>query len=390
MSGGLLFLPRLPLLFALFFMYPIIQRDLIFRYALLPAVLFVTFVLLLELGRPEATDVSQAFIRGANFLAALMIASVYYKAGSIAFKSDLYSILKWLPAQSIATTVLATAFPFLFVQIPGTEVYTLLMVLFHHTIDTSLSFGLVRPNGFFWEPGVFQIYLNLLLYFVLFERRDLKMSVAALVAVFCTQSTTGIFIAIALVMIYAFLSLRNGKLLRSIFFGALLIPLAIYAGLNFANKFEGEARGSFFARQYDTLTGLAIAAEYPLLGVGFDVNSYMREAAYLGFTNLDIDVAAFDDRRGNSNGLVQPLYSLGLILGGFFLVCMLRQNFFENRLLIGFILTASMASEPLLFTPFFLMLIFSGMTKRSMPVHNLALRARLPSHLRQKRSVRPF
>jgi hypothetical protein len=381
MSGGLLFIPRLPLLVILFILYAIVQRDTIIRYALFPALGFIALVLGLEVARPGAADVLQIFIRGANFIAALLMANMYYKAGSNAFKSDLYSIVRWFPAQSVATAVLATMFPFLFIQIPGTEIYTFLMVLFHHTTDTSLSFGIVRPDGLFWEPGVFQIYLNFCLYLALFERRDLRMSILSAAGVIFTQSTTGIFIAIALITIYTLSGLKKEKLLQSLAFGALLVPIALYATLNFANKFEGDARGSFIARQYDTLTGLAVAGEYPLIGVGFDVDNYMREAAILGYADLDIDIAVFDDRRGNSNGLVQPLYSLGFVLGTVFLICMLRQSFFKRRILVGLILVVSMTSEPLLFSPFFLMLIFTGMTTRKMPEHHSTSRALSPANI---------
>lgn len=389
MSGGLLLVPRLPLLVILFVLYAIVQRDAILRFALLPALGFIALVLGIEVARPGAADVLQIFVRGANFFAALLMANMYYKAGSIAFKSDLYSILKWFPAQSILTAILATLLPFLFIKIPGTDIYTFLLVLFHHTTDTSLSFGIVRPDGIFWEPGVFQIYLNICLYLALFERRDLRMSALSAAGVVFTQSTTGILIAIALIAIYILSGIRRGKIIRSLGVGVLLVPIAIYATLNFANKFEGDARGSFLARQYDTFTGLAVAEAYPLLGVGFDVDNYMREAAILGFADLDIDIAVFDDRRGNSNGLVQPLYSLGFILGPIFLLCMLRQKMIKNRFLMGLILVISMTSEPLLFTPFFLMLIFTGMTTRGMPEFGSSYRQRLSADAGTKLMTSP-
>lgn len=372
LSGGLLFIPRVPLLIVFLVLSILAKGVNKISFALIPGLVFSVFVLLLEFGRTNALDGEQVVIRAANFISGLVLLNIYYNSGVGAFRSDLYAIIKWFPAQAILTSIFATVAPNLFFQIPGTDTQTLLYILNHHTSDTDISFGFVRPDGFFWEPGVFQIYLNICLYLGLFVIKSFKTTLMALLAVVCTLSTTGILISAILLFANAISKIieknNKGKFFSLIVVCVFLIPILYFASANFVNKTEGQARGSYLAREYDTLTGLNIALEHPWSGIGFDIGKYMSEVKLYGSVSHEIDTSAFGDRLGNSNGLIQALYSLGFLMGGFLILSLARQKFFVNNFIMASVLFLSIFSEPLIFTPFFLMLIFSGMTKRNLPL----------------------
>jgi hypothetical protein len=125
-------------------------------------------------------------------------------------------------------------------------------------------------------------------------------------------------------------------------------------------KFSGDSQGSFWARQFDLLTGINVIMENPVIGIGFDYTEYYRAAAHLGFSDTPLTERITDDR-GNTNGIVFLFYSIGIPLGIPFLVGLFRQQLLANRWMIGGALALSLMSESMIFTPFFLMFIFSGL-----------------------------
>ena len=143
-----------------------------------------------------------------------------------------------------------------------------------------------------------------------------------------------------------------------------LAPVAWVAQENINDKLFGESRGSAWARQYDLMTGINIIAANPVLGIGFSYERYIDEARQLGYADTELDDRIIDGR-GNTNGIIFLIYSLGIPLALPFLVGMFRQGFFPNRLLVGMLLFLSLMSESIVFTPFFLMIIFSGLLAKS-------------------------
>lgn len=94
-----------------------------------------------------------------------------------------------------------------------------------------------RNSGMFWEPGAFQGYLNIAIYFALLQpnlkRKFLKV-VVLIIAVLTTKSTTGYFV-VFLILLYYILFLRKSSIISKTIFLILLISSFIYAyyGLNF-------------------------------------------------------------------------------------------------------------------------------------------------------------
>jgi hypothetical protein len=370
LSGGLLIFPRIPLLLLLMVLC-IAQRG--YRFTLdrrmIGIAVLLAAILMLSLLRPGNFDPVSIGVRFANFVAGLMLLRVYLESPAGALFEDLQAILKWMAVQALLTVLLAVAAQplFMVVDVNETLYHTLGWIFTHHETLTGADL-LPRPDGFFYEPGVFQIYLNIYLYIALFVTRRWGHAVLALAAVVATQSTTGVAIALLLIGGLVLQSLQRGSLsvraLRVVGLLVLLAPMAWVAQENISNKLVGEARGSAWARQYDLLTGLNVIAANPVWGIGFEHERYLTESASLGFADTLLD-ERLTERRGNTNGIIFMLYSLGVPFALPFIFGMFRQRFFAHRLLFGTLLFASFLSESIVFTPFFLMLIFSGLLTTS-------------------------
>lgn len=365
MSGGILLIPRVPVL-ALLIVLCLACTDfrLPIRRALWPLYTLLLAVLLLTLVRPGGVDPVSLAIRFANFSAAVLLLNMYACAPPGTLVKDLQAVLWPMAWQAIGTVLLAHTVGFLFVPLDFSETqYRTLFLVFTYHITIEDAGGLVRPDGFFFEPGVFQIYLNLYLFLMLFHARNLRRAGVGLVAVLSTQSTTGLLICILLVCAAILQHVRTGSPRRQLMVlltAAAVTPALLALGYdNVQEKLFGTLQGSSWARQYDLITGLNILAEHPLLGIGFDADRYIASAQVLGYEDTQLSPEGLEER-STSNGLLQLFVSLGVPLGLAFLFGVVRQRVFGHRWLITLWFMLSMVGEALVFTPFFLLVAFSA------------------------------
>ncbi len=331
---------------------------------MLPIFLLLAVVLVLTILRPAGADLQSTAIRYANFIGGILLLDLYLRAGAGALMRDLYVLGRLMAWQALITMVLARFFNFLFlpVEISGTLYSTIAGIFNYHVmVDDSA----LRPDGLFYEPGVFQIYLNVFLYLTLFVFKRWKEAVVALLAVVSTQSTTGIIIASMLTgWFVATRYINRGSVpvrVAKFFVAAAMVgALALVTYSNINDKLSGDSQGSFWARQYDLITGLNIIAEHPLAGIGFDYDQYYHASGELGQADTQLPDRITQDR-ANSNGIIFLLYSIGIPLSIPFLFGMFRQTLFPDRLLMGAVIFLACTGESLVFTPFFLMFIFSGL-----------------------------
>lgn len=370
LSGGMLAFPRIPLflLLILFAMASSGLKGVLFSYTkkiwiILAVILVVTVI------RPGPLEFSSLLIRYANFLGGLLLLVMYLRSGYQSLSNDLFLILPWLSLQAIITFVLANSLPSLFsvISLPEDGSINSFFYIFNfHNFIEDFS-GWNRPDGFFWEPGVFQLYINLYLYLALFVFKKNFHVLLALSALACIYSTTGLLITGWLLGAAIFQKFLSGKVrqrLHIVLVTISFIPIFGYIlAENFQDKFTGESRGSSMIRQYDLFVGLKIISEYPVLGIGFDNKRY-QEIASKYFISEEMDLIETPER-SNSNGVVYLGYSLGILLSMIFLWGIFRQKFFPNPWIFGVLIFLSMVGEVLIFTPFILMIIFSAFAQMS-------------------------
>jgi O-Antigen ligase len=365
-SGGMLLFPRVPILLLILACCVLAPGfRLVLRRELVPVIVLIAVISVVSLMRPGMPQLESLVVRLGNAIAALALLNLYLAQPRSTLATDLYRILGWMAVQALLTVALAHTLGFLFVplDIGGATTHTFLLLLnYHVTIED--AGGLIRPDGFFFEPGVFQIYLNLYLFLALFVYRNFRRSAIALAAVLSTQSTTGIVICMMLLGAFALGEIRSSSLRRKLLVGigaaVVAVPLALFAYSNVTQKLFGEFQGSSWARTYDLITGINVLAAHPWLGIGFDHERYKEEAARLGYADTELNQAQAAER-STSNGNLYLLYSLGIPLSLPFLIGMFRQRFLPHRWLVGLLLLLSFSGESIILTPFFLLLIMSGM-----------------------------
>lgn len=229
-----------------------------------------------------------------------------------------------------------------------------------------LDSQLIRNQGIFWEPGILQIYMNMLFFISTFIKKNRWARYGAAFVIMTTYSTTGI----GLLMIQIIVALR--KVIRRSKITAVVL-LMIIAGVgmivrtNINEKFYGRGEVSAIFRVYDLQEALRLIQRYPLTGIGMDQKAYLQAQSNDYDSELVLDVLkqeAFFDR-GNSNAVLMLMATLGLPISLLFLMALWRQTFsVQYGWLFYVIVLVSNLSEPLLMTPFFLFLMISGLARR--------------------------
>lgn len=372
-SGGLLLFPRLPLMAGVLLLSAAVAGPFkIFRYEMLGIWLLLLAVAADVFLAAGSFQIDSLVIRYANFITGMAMLAMYLDGSRDQLARDYLPLGRFMAVQAILTPILALLVPGFFrvLIVQETEIHSLLLIFNFHDFsgDTVL---IKRPDGFFFEPGVLQFYLNLYLFIGLFTIRQRWWDpVIATLGVVATQSTSG---AIVLVVIYAAALLRwmktaspRGKIIVLMMLPIVMAPVALYAAINLSDKFYGDGRGSSWARQYDLFTGLAVVRDYPFTGIGFDYDRYFEVGSKIGYLETDLS----DDNiteRANSNGILTLFYSIGIPLGLVFMYGLVWQLFFDRKVVVAGITIVSLSSEALFFTPFILMLAYSGilLTRRT-------------------------
>lgn len=224
-------------------------------------------------------------------------------------------------------------------------------------------FGLLifRNQGCFWEPGVMSVFANFFLFLSLFKYKNQRKTLLSIICILTTFSTTGIL----LMVVQLFLSLKsyNVSKMKKILLLMLIIPLLMVGYDSFSKKREQSQVkniSSYGIRFFDLYSGMVIAFNNPSFGVGLNKEPFLKERNKYFPKNLSFDKNDIDDR-ATSNDFVKIFFSLGLFLGTYVLYLFYNQSLTdENRLVFLLVVIINLSTEPLFYTPFFLLIVFSG------------------------------
>ena len=311
------------------------------------------------------SEIFSLLSRAVTFLTAALLLAIYRIKPEGTFAKDFSFIVKPMTIQAILTFIIGNFAPQIFspVEIAGITYYHIFYILFFHYVQ-NVEVPIIRPDGFFYEPGVFQIYLSIFVFIHLFMVRNLRWAAVGFLALISTASTIGLAVATVLIAYFPFAqrsSSRGRSLITAVVILAFALPVVtMLAKQNIDEKLYGAHRGSYVARNYDLLTGINIISENPILGIGFLADRYVSEKSYSG--SLDTNLSGNDAIiRQNSNGLAQIFFSIGVPLGMAIFYGILRQKIFRKRLLFVLIIVSSLFGQALSFSVFFLMIAFSGL-----------------------------
>ncbi|CUH82318.1 hypothetical protein [Tropicibacter naphthalenivorans] len=227
------------------------------------------------------------------------------------------------------------------------------------------AFGIHRSQGLFWEPGVYQIYLNVALHFFLFYAKRNMWAALSFVGLVLTLSTTGVVLASLQLLVFLFgvKQKLSMKVLKIVIFLPFFLVYVGFAQTVVEDKLSGASKGSYMARNFDTLNGIAVTLEHPW-GIGFNPGTYQKFARENTF-NIDTPL---NTDRGQTNGVLILAYSTGVVWAVIVLFATFRQKIFPHyRVLFFFVLIGSMTTEPLFYSPFVWLFTLSGMMPIRLP-----------------------
>lgn len=230
---------------------------------------------------------------------------------------------------------------------------------FHYHWQYANWYGtlIARNNSIFWEPGVYQIFLNFALLYNLFfsENKNLftLTNIVLLLSIATTLSTTGIIVA-CVILFFKFMGKSKSyysTMIKFMMFPATLAIVVNVLTYVIKQKFDYGVT-SVSLRTDDLLYGFYAFLEKPILGWG-----YWNFSGYEQFTGTI----------NNSNGFIFLLFQLGVVGFSFYIFLILvvskrilRQYSLKGAILFVIYIFASMANEPIAYTNYIILFLCLG------------------------------
>lgn len=282
------------------------------------------------------------------------------------FKDIFTSIMTFLAIFSLITFAIKLVSVNLFSWLPTIEKNGVIYYNAIFAIISSSNFTL-RNFGIFWEPGAFAIFLNIALYFELFENKfNPKRVLLFFITIISTVSTLGIFCIF--ILFFAFITVNKNFISNKIkFVVSVAAALCVIGMFVFGDDYILQAFGKLGILEGSAVndsTNVRINAiiypgtaflQNPILGVGYDDYLFIQERfcenmATCSFLNL---LCLF----GLAGGLL-PI--IGCIR--FFIIN--NQTFLTKCFLLGFVLLL-FSTENFILCIILYILVFYGFTKKS-------------------------
>lgn len=220
-------------------------------------------------------------------------------------------------------------------------------------------FIIPRNQGPFWEPGIFQGLMNLLIYIILIEQRQ-KISKAIIpsLLVISTFSTTGLILLAILLIIKI---LRDYTLTKTVVAGLLCSPLILVFSImmikNIDEKFHGGGYTSSFSRTFDIFAGIKITKSYPITGIGYNAKKYLDVVAK---EKIQIHNRTESLRRGNTNSIALLFCYFGIPLALYLLYKLYNQHLFSQKAFFFIIIFLFIFTVPMIPSYFIILLMLSS------------------------------
>ena len=221
-----------------------------------------------------------------------------------------------------------------------------------------------RNCGIFWEPGVYQIYLNLAIMLLIFQiisdipHKNRKIIILA-ITLLTTQSSMGLLCFAITLFSASFMNSAgyNKTTLRVVAFFSLLGLVLIEANYSIIGYKILQGGGSFSARMEDMRIAASITRSYPILGTGI-----LRDYSKIWIAHRQNIVAKFWGELANSNGLGASFFKMGIpftvlnlsfIYVNYYRLC-------KKKVVIAIVMFINTVlffmNEPIIFVPFWIIM----------------------------------
>lgn len=223
---------------------------------------------------------------------------------SIDLRKYMYQILIGLATVTLVFYILVELLKF---PIPYSIVYSGTSYQYRDYFEIFFSyhytFDIPRLSGLFWEPGAYQIYLNLALFHYVFSEEKKKWHLLIiLLNIIFVQSAAGYCICVFLLVILLIKSnvfTKKSKLYLMLGGGGMASVIAVAVILKKIKDTGSLQNGSYTLRVADVFNGLNIFLNHIFVGVGFGNEELFKAADVFG--------------RGSSNGLISYIYMTGIV-----------------------------------------------------------------------------
>lgn len=245
--------------------------------------------------------------------------------------------------------------------------YHFFYIFFYVAEHSIFGLDVVRNQGFYWEPGVLSVVLNIFLFRLLFGNHinfKIVLLFFTIFLIFTTFSTTGLLIMFMQFTYY--LLKKEGGRIKNFFVLFLFLILSVPVLFNNVDdKVSGKGETSFLLRNYDAFVALDVTKDNLFTGVGFS-KIKNKEAQEKSPIYMDSD---FTEAHGNTNSVITVFLYLGVPIAIAFFYLLYNQKMINyNKRFFFMIILICLASEPLVFSGFFLFFLISFFYK---PINSL-------------------
>lgn len=223
-------------------------------------------------------------------------------------------------------------------------------------------YHLIRNQGIFWEPGILQFYMNILLYLALFYYEKYAVAIISLLVILTTVSTTGYLITFLILMSFFYNKLRRNLFIAPVIL--MVVPVLIFATYwNLNNKLTGNTSKSANVRILDAVVGVSMFLQHPMVGASISQEVYKKKYYSYGVGKREEYRLSEEELegKGTTNSVLFILSGLGLPI--FLIICyfVLTQSIFgRHKKILFIILFLTALSEPIINTAFISIFIISG------------------------------
>lgn len=321
------------------------------------------YLVLLKLINTGFTIANLIFLFGTVFQVFLFLIAYRTSEKNDMLEEDIYKMLKFFFFHALLCFIFHLLLKGLFLPtvISGYPYKTFLFLFYVDKIG--------RTTGLFWEPGVLQLILNILLFMAILRNKSLLFLGLITVTILSTQSTTG-FLILALNFVLFISRHINFRKPKAIF--GLVLALGVGASVysivasNISNKFDA-TNTSGLIRYRDFLIGSQMILERPIIGHGIYDYTHLVNKNYVSDIESDlfseIYLAGSGEMSGGyTNGLLALFTWFGLPVGIYIYYLFFNNNIFRKKRFYFFaIFTLSLVSEPISYTSFFLLFPLSSL-----------------------------
>lgn len=284
-----------------------------------------------------------------------------YAHGEISFLEDLYKFTKICVYYDLLH-IAAYAFfsPFLFETDFGMNPYSLFYVFYYNRQES--LFGLLRIQGFCWEPSCWNCLLNLNLATILILKKPMKEVILCVLAIISVFSTTG-FITMSFAFILYFI-LYSKRVNMSAKLTIILLLVATYPLVE-ENIIEKIETGSGATRYGDFFVAEQVIKESPLLGGDLDNITSNQQAMMAKMNNWGYYASQLEnyDAVGMTNAFAALFVEWGFVITLCLFFLMFVSPLFTQRkdaFLIACTILVVLMGTPIARTGFFYMFSLSS------------------------------